>query len=172
MKKHHLLKHLLVLAVSVGAAIILSRLGVFDALISHSKGLRFLEMFVAGFFYTSVLTIGPAAAAILEIAEQNSIWAISAIGAAGAVIADSLLFLLVKKEVASELPTKRISRNPLVSALSPIIGFLIIVSPLPDELGLALLGISGTRRWRFVAISYCANFLGILLLIAVVHSLI
>ncbi len=150
-------------------AILLSRLGVFEALISQSRDLRFLEMFVAGFFYTSVLTIGPAAVAILEIAEHNSIWAISLIGALGAVIADSLLFTLVKKEVAPELPTQKLSRNPILRFLWPILGFLIIVSPLPDELGLAFLGISGTRNWKFLLVSFSANFLGIFLLIEVVH---
>ncbi len=159
------------MVLSIGAAILLSRLGVFEALISQSRGLRFLEMFVAGFFYTSVLTVGPAAAAILEIAEENSFLAISAIGALGSVIADSLLFILVKKEIAPELPANKVFKNPVMKFLSPIIGFLIIASPLPDELGLAFLGISGTWNWRFLIISYSANFLGIFLLIEVVHSL-
>ena len=172
LKKHHLLRHLLVLVVSIGAAILLSRLGVFESLISQSKGLRLLEMFVAGFFYTSVLTVGPAAVAILEIAEHNSMWAIAAIGALGSVIADSLLFILVKKEIAPELPANKVFKNPAMKFLSPIIGFLIIASPLPDELGLAFLGISGTRNWKFLAVSYLANFTGIFILIGVVTSLV
>ncbi|TSC81784.1 MAG: Uncharacterized protein G01um101419_751, partial [Parcubacteria group bacterium Gr01-1014_19] len=91
------------------------------------------------------------------------------IGALGAVIADSLLFTLVKKEVAPELPTQKLSKNPVLRFLWPILGFLIIVSPLPDELGLTFLGISGTRSWKFLLVSFCANFIGIFLLIEVVH---
>jgi hypothetical protein len=43
-------------------------------------------------------------------------------------------------------------------------GGLVIASPLPDELGISLLGLSRVRiRW-FVVVSYAFNFLGILLI--------
>jgi hypothetical protein len=44
----------------------------------------------------------------------------------------------------------------------PITGAIIIASPLPDELGLALMGFSRMNIALFIPISYVMNFLGIL----------
>jgi hypothetical protein len=46
----------------------------------------------------------------------------------------------------------------------PVVGAVIIASPLPDELGLALLGFSRIDRRYFFAISYTMNFIGIVLI--------
>lgn len=42
------------------------------------------------------------------------------------------------------------------------VGMLIIASPLPDKLGIALLGFSKTKQRFFLLLSFTANFLGIL----------
>jgi hypothetical protein len=49
--------------------------------------------------------------------------------------------------------------------ISPILGALIIASPLPDEFGLALLGLSRTRISILIPVSFIMNFLGVYLLL-------
>ena len=44
----------------------------------------------------------------------------------------------------------------------PVLGTLVIASPLPDELGVAMLGLAKTDKKSFLIISYLGNFLGIL----------
>lgn len=181
MKQSHLLKHLLVLAVSIGAAIILSRLGVFDRVLELSGSMRIVGIFIAGFFYTSVLTIAPAAVVLAELSAHSSPWIVAGLGAVAACLGDFILLSIVRREerdVEEVLRhyhlsrVRRFAHLPLVRFGLGIAGFLVIASPLPDELGLALMGASGVRPGIFIGLSYLANFTGILALSAVVHSLI
>ena len=49
--------------------------------------------------------------------------------------------------------------------LSPIIGALIIASPLPDELGITLLGFSKAKTVTLMLVSFIGNILGIYLIV-------
>ncbi|KKW19382.1 MAG: hypothetical protein UY63_C0015G0023, partial [Parcubacteria group bacterium GW2011_GWA2_51_10] len=49
----------------------------------------------------------------------------------------------------------------------PFVGALIIASPLPDELGITLMGVSKMRASSLVAISYVMNSLGIAVIAAI-----
>ena len=55
--------------------------------------------------------------------------------------------------------------------LSPIIGALIIASPLPDEFGIAFLGMSKVKTAVLMPISFFMNLIGIYALIAFFHLL-
>jgi len=59
---------------------------------------------------------------------------------------------------------KSVSRSKVWKALIPVIAGLIIASPLPDEIGVALFGASKFEPKKFVFISYFLNFLGILII--------
>ena len=48
--------------------------------------------------------------------------------------------------------------------LTFLVGGLIIASPLPDELGISILGFSKMKVSWFIAISLVFNFIGILLI--------
>jgi len=49
------------------------------------------------------------------------------------------------------------------------VGALIIISPLPDELGVSLMGISKLKWYRFLLLSFTLNTLGIFFLLSAVH---
>ena len=55
--------------------------------------------------------------------------------------------------------------------LSPIIGALIIASPLPDEFGITLLGLSKLKIMVLLPIALVMNMLGIYLLVTFSHFL-
>jgi membrane protein DedA with SNARE-associated domain len=46
----------------------------------------------------------------------------------------------------------------------PVIGALVIISPLPDEIGLTMLGLSRVRTIVMLPLTFALNFVGILLL--------
>ena len=50
-------------------------------------------------------------------------------------------------------------------------GALIVLSPLPDELGLALMGVSQIRNVLFFPVSFALNFFSILILGLAARSL-
>ena len=135
---------------------------------------------IAGFFYTSALTIAPATVALAELSAHSSPWLVALLGAAAASLGDLILMIAVRREEADAEEILRhyhLSRVRKFSHLPPVrfalgvAGFLVIASPLPDELGLALMGASGVRPSVFIGLSYLANFVGIFILSSVVHSL-
>ena len=52
----------------------------------------------------------------------------------------------------------------LLKSLFPFLGALLIASPLPDEFGVALMGLAKMPTSEFVPISFSLNFLGILVI--------
>src|SRR3989344_1124055 len=100
--KKHLWRSVLILVFSVALAVFLAQAGVFENILFASKEIKILGNFIAGFFFTSVLTIGPAIVALGEIAQQNSIWQVALIGAMGAVIGDMILFRFVRDRITDD----------------------------------------------------------------------
>ena len=43
-----------------------------------------------------------------------------------------------------------------------ILGGFVLMSPLPDELGVILLGISHMDAWKFAALSFAFKYMGVL----------
>ena len=74
--KHHFVKNILILIISVTAAIILAKSGVLEGILFQSQSIKIIGNFLAGLFFTSVITIGPATIAIAELAQHNSIFPI------------------------------------------------------------------------------------------------
>lgn len=168
----------LVASVFFAALIIYS--GVVHTFMATTDGLSEVGSFVAGLFFTSILTTAPAIVVLGEFAQSSPILSVAFIGALGAVCGDYLLFWLVRTEVSGEVEylvshtgakrLKALFHTKLFHRLLPLVGALIIASPLPDELGLALLGISKIKRERFLLISFIMNFVGILVIGMVARS--
>lgn len=137
--------------------------------------------FVAGLFFTSFFTTPPAIVVLGELAQEGNLFLVAGVGALGAVIGDYILFMFVRDRVAadaSELLSgprlkrfMRIMKRSHFRRVLPVVGALIIASPLPDELGLALLGISKMRTRSFFILSFCMNALGIMLVGLAARSL-
>jgi hypothetical protein len=164
-------RNLFLIIVSLYAAIELYRTGAIEAWILSAAPHIVPGSFIAGMGFTSLFTLAPASVVLMEIAHVSSPLLVASIGAAGAVLGDLLLFMFVRRssEGAGMLLNKPIRRrlrfllhHKLLHWVLPITGAIIIASPLPDELGLALMGFSRMRIRIFVPISYAMNFLGIL----------
>ena len=52
----------------------------------------------------------------------------------------------------------------------PVIGALLIVSPLPDEAGISLMDIAGMSTLRFLVLTFCLNSIGIFLIALAANS--
>lgn len=139
-----------------------------------TQEMKLVGIFVAGFFFTSIFTIAPATVVIAELALYNSLWKLAIVGAIGAVIGDYVIFLLIRDQITAriikyfgktklkKLVVKDLLKLKPIRWLTFLIGVVIIASPLPDEFGLALIGISRIKlRYLFVT-SFIANVAGIL----------
>ena len=183
--KHH---NLILLAVSVAVAYYILR---FKPVLSFIHGLSYLgylAAFILGLMFTYAFTVAPAAAVLYTLGNQLNPFFIALIGAFGAVISDYIIFRFVRDKLIGEIKLlskevnhltkpvsdlvfteeitvvlwKKITRSRIWKHLIPILAGLIIASPLPDELGVAIFGAAKYEPKRFLLLSYCLNFAGIL----------
>jgi hypothetical protein len=165
-------RDLLIVAASMALAAILGENHFFIGLLGRGEFIG-PEAFFAGIFFTSLFTLAPAGVALGEMAQVAPLFEVALWGAAGAVVGDLILFFFVRDFISADLmalmrgswvkKVKGIFRSPFLSWAVPVAGALVIASPLPDEIGIALLGLSKKHLRFLIPISYIMNFLGILL---------
>ena len=97
---NNLVRDLVLVIFSVFMAIILSKTGIFQDLITTTQEIRFIGSFIAGIFFVSVFTAAPATVALGEIARANSVIAVAILGGLGALIGDLIIFRFVKDRVS------------------------------------------------------------------------
>lgn len=129
---------------------------------------------IAGIFFTSTFTVAPAALVLFRLAEVFPPVEVALLGGIGAMIGDVLIFRLLKDHIFEEWEPVfqhlgeshlvRTLHTPFFAWLAPVVGALIIASPLPDELGIGLLGIAKLKTWKFMVISFVMNTLGIFII--------
>ncbi|MBI2452269.1 hypothetical protein HYV50_04315 [Candidatus Pacearchaeota archaeon] len=163
---------LVIILLSILLALFMVKVGFVSEIISSSKNTVITMSFVAGMFFTSVFTTVPAVIALVEIARIESVWITAFFGAMGAVVGDTIIFIFARKRLSLDFfylmkktraeRAKWIVKSKLFRIVSIFLGGLIIASPLPDELGLMMMGLTKLRTSFFMALSYSFNFLGIL----------
>jgi hypothetical protein len=164
-----------ILTLSIVLMIIIVRNNVFAYILTATQGITFLSSFIAGIFFTSVFTAAPAAGALIEIFQNSSLVPVACIAAIGSVCGDYIMFKFMRdtfSEYVLGMMHLQGVRKKIRHVLKPrlfkrfifVLGALIIASPLPDELGLAMLGLSKTKTSWFLPLSFLCNFAGILLL--------
>ncbi len=164
------------IALGIFIAIILMKLGLVDRLLSFFDSYEVLMSFVAGIFFTSAFTIGPSSIVLVSLADSNPLWVLVISGGLGAMFGDALLFLFIKDRFALDLlhifKKSKLTRELWKSLhfgfmkwLLPLVGALVIISPLPDEIGLALLGFSRMRLTLLLPIAFVMNSLGIAIMV-------
>lgn len=177
--RKELLKDVLYILIGAIIAIILSQLGFIDALIGLVQ-IQTLAIFLGGLLFTSALTISPATVILAHLSLQSPIWQVALFGSIGAVVGDILLFIFLRDKVFRDIE-KSIRPSILhkftksfhfgfLRWLIPLTGALIIASPLPDELGLAMLGMSRSNSRFVITISLIMNFIGIYCIASVART--
>jgi hypothetical protein len=170
--RSHLIENALIVAASIFLAILLIKSAFFHELIQQSLEARLFGSFIVGLFFTSLFTAAPATVAFFEIAKENSILFVALLGALGAVLGDLLIFKFIRSHLTDELialfsrPKKsrwqKLFHLKAMQWLFTFIGIIAIASPLPDEIGLLLMGVSKLRARYLIPISFGLNFAGIL----------
>lgn len=177
----HTLRDGIALTASIGLAVVIVRSDAVHTIADALGEWRILGVFVAGFFFTSIATVAPAGVVLAEYASFLSPLPVALVGALGSVIADLILFRITRGHVARDLRAlfayrksarlRALIRSRPVRYLLPLLGGLIIASPLPDELGVTLLGLSRASTSRFLAIAYGCNAIGIYVISLVAQTI-
>ncbi len=180
-RQRHLRQDFYIVVASVIAAWAIVHFGIVDAVLAGTGNHVLLATFIGGMLFTSVLTTAPAMAVLGVLSVSLHPLLLALIGASGAVIGDYIIFAFVRDRVSDDIGyliarTRsprffKLFHRKTFRWLAPFVGGLIIASPLPDELGLALLGLTRTRTRHFIVISFTFNFIGILLIALAARAL-
>lgn len=180
LQKHWHYPNLTLLAISVAATVWLFYSGHLGGVVALFGKLGYLGVFLAGLMFVSTFTILPATAILFAFAQGLPALPVALVGAAGAMIMDYLAFRFIRDHLLAELNPflkmlriyrpVNILRTKYFAWLAPVVGAIVIASPLPDELGLTLLGLTKISASRFITLTFTMNFVGILLIALAARS--
>jgi len=163
------------LIVSIVVVALWSNTESFNAMVKAIEHLGYFGVFGIGILFVSTFTVTPAAVVLFRLADSVNPIPLALIAGVGAACGDLILYNYLRDKVFIELKSffgfigrssvGRLFHSHYLAWSLPVLGALIIASPLPDELGIALLGGSKLKRWQFIALSYVLNTAGIFLIV-------
>ncbi len=159
-------------------AYLLYALGLFDEIHAHVNGYGYVSVFIAGILFSYGFTTPFAIPLFLEMGSDVNVLVAAPLAGAGALLADFFILSVLRYSVFHEeivrlrmtIVARRIHdllHHELVterirSLLLWSIAGLVIASPLPDEIGVALIsGIADVDPKKFAALCFALNTLGI-----------
>jgi len=173
--KHHHYKKILLFILSVVIVFLLSQIPYFREAILGIGDWGYFGAIAIGFFYVITFTTVPALAVLYNLSLFLNPIELSLLAGVGSVIGDLVMFKLFKNKSllhfhSEERKTKHSSlqralHKRYLTWLTPILGALIIASPIPDELGISLLSVSKIKQWQFIILTYILDSVGIYLLL-------
>lgn len=155
--------------------------GYLTSLVDAILPLRFFSEILAGVFYTSFLTSPIALAMLIVLAQENNPILTALLAGLGAVLGDFLIVKFFRMEMSADINqiSKQLQLEKInkflqklhISFLVPVLGAIIVASPIPDELGLLMLGVSRLKYREIAVLTYILNTAGILLIVIPVNLL-
>jgi hypothetical protein len=147
--------------------------GLLEDVLSSSSVNVWILVILAGAMFTSVVTTAPAILFLGFLAIHHNFYLVVLIGALGALCGDLFLFRFVKDSIAEDLlwlfrhqkgiRFYHIFHTRAARFIWPLLGAMVIASPLPDEIGILIMGTTRMSTGKFMALSYVANAAGIAL---------
>lgn len=179
--RNHIAVDVVIITVSVALAVAFVETGALAWFLNATKGLGLFGSFLAGIFFTSAFTVAPATVVLGGMAQELPVWGVAVFGGLGALLGDSLIFRFVEHRLADDFEylLRKTDTERLVSIFHrrlfrwpfQFAGALVVASPLPDELGLAMMGISKIRASLFAPLSFLLNSAGILVVGLIARAL-
>jgi len=179
--KHWRFKNTFLLILSLVAFFFLADTPFVRNVIDGIGQLGYLGAFLVGIFFVSTFTVAPASVVLFYLAEEMPLLELTLIVTVGRVLGDYIIFRFLKDRVLEELKPifmtlggKRLSylhATPYFGWLAPVFGSVIIATPIPDEAGIALLGVSRLKDWQFLTLIFLLNLVGTLLIILLAKAL-
>ena len=177
--RHHYwrYKNLILTFISILLAVSISKIETVHQFLTGLGNFGYVSAFIAGGLFVSTFTVAAGAIILFFLAETFTPWEIGLIAGMGAVAGDMTIFKFVKNGLAGEIKDiynhidgrrhlQKLFHSKYFSWTLPVAGALIIISPLPDELGVTLMGISRLNTLQFLITSFLLNSTGIFLIIS------
>ncbi len=140
----------------------------------------YLGAFLTGLFFASTFTVAAAIVVLFALASILPPVPLALVAGFGAMLGDYIIFTFVRDHLVREwipvycrvagTPLGRVFSSPFFAWFAPVLGAFIIATPLPDEVGVSLLGIAGMRSWKMLGITFVLNAVGILAIVTIAHA--
>ncbi|MEK6908844.1 MAG: hypothetical protein AABX23_02220 [Nanoarchaeota archaeon] len=157
------------------------QMSVVSGFIASMNNLFYLSIFLAGLLFSAGFTT-PIATGFLLASDPSNIYLAAGIGAIGALIADLGIFSFMRLSFNDEF--KQLKHTSFIRHIATgvrmivpkkfrsffvyVLVILIIASPLPDELAVAMLaGFTKIHHYGFMLMSYIGNAIGIFILLSI-----
>lgn len=155
-----------IIFLSVVLAYHIAKTGTLEHVLTLTLGREIIGSFIAGLAYSSGFTAPISVVAFGVMAQENSLLLIALVGAFGSMLADMFFFTFARYRFRTDLfyilkPLHLKRRGKFWTVTLPLIGAFIVASPLPDEIGVVLLGISHWSRKRVALLCFVLNFIAI-----------
>lgn len=186
-KKHSILakwwrryeyKHTTIAIGLITVFVLLLDTAIVQALLDSVQGLGLLGIVITGLLFVSFFTAAPAVVLLVALSDDYSPLTIAFYAALGSAIGDWIILKLFEERVGYELiPLARKWRiMPFIRRLKSkknrdrtvILGMLAIASPMPDEVGIGLMGLAHLPTVSLLIITFLLNAAGILVLVLAV----
>ncbi|MBI2508037.1 hypothetical protein HYV89_03735 [Candidatus Woesearchaeota archaeon] len=143
---------------------------------------NYLSSFTLGVFYAYGFTAALATGALLKIADQQNIVITGIVAGFGSLLGDLIIFRFIRGSFNDELkllgktrPLKKIrkflKKYSSLNKVVPIIAYIIIASPLPDEIGVSLIAVyKNTNTKAFSILAFFLNTIGIFIVLLIGRS--
>jgi hypothetical protein len=178
--EHWHYKNTALLILSVSAFFLLADTPFIKNVINFIGNFGYLGAFFAGALFVSIFTVAPASVVLFFLADSLNPLGIAIAAGAGGMVSDYFVFKYLKDRVFDEIepvfmnhggrPLHKLFRTPHFAWIVPILGALVIMSPIPDEVGLGLMGVSKIKTWKLLGLLYLLNAIGIFLVIITARS--
>lgn len=166
-------KNIAIFLLSLVVAFFLYRYEPFHRVLLSFGEWGYIGAFIGGILFVSTFTVATGMLILLILVERLSPLEIGIIAGLGAVVGDITIFKFVKDGLVDEIKeiyshthirsdqVSKILHSRYFSWTIPVIGALIIASPLPDEIGVSLMGIAKMKTYQFLLLSFLLNAIGI-----------
>lgn len=154
---------------------------VLTGFLTFIERLGLLGGFVAGVLSVSFFTAAPALVLIIDLATKHDPYLLALSVAIGSTFGDWIILKFYQEKIIEELQPllRRLRVSALVRLLRRrytawilfLIGVFVIATPLPDEAGLSLIGITHFKRRYVIFICFLLNIVGILAIILAAKAL-
>lgn len=164
-------KNLTYVLIGLLLAIILSQWQYFQDFLLLLKHLHFVGAFLGGALFVSTFTFGIGTVILISVTETLHPAVVALFAGFGAVLGDLIIFRFIKDRLLQEIRPlyekiggthlTRLLNSKYFAWMLPFLGALIIASPLPDEIGVSLMGLSEISTKNFIILSFLLNTFGI-----------
>lgn len=172
--KFHKYKNIIIFTLGIFVAIIFSQVDSAKELMLNLGNWGYLGAIIGGMLFVFTFSAATGALILLAVLKTFPPVTVVLVASVGALIGDYIIFRFVKNDLMEEAKPiynyfegshlYKILHTRYFKWTLPVLGAIIIALPLPNELGVSLLGISEMKTKSFLAVSFVLNLIAIIIL--------